>query len=94
MSCGGGCMDRGVVIGGLLICASFLLAISLNRSAEAPAHTDAVGSPVAVRCGDARPDIEGAGEARTRFHDDPGEGCDLRVDEIPATPDSAGSPIP
>ena len=44
-------MERGVVVGGLMICGSFLLAAMLNRSAmeEAPAPTTtspAVVSPV------------------------------------------------
>jgi len=35
MSCGR--MDRGVIVGGVLICASFLIALLLNRSVQAPA---------------------------------------------------------
>jgi hypothetical protein len=36
-------MDRGIVVGGVLIGASFLLAVTLNRSAEKP-----VPAPAAV----------------------------------------------
>ena len=44
-------MERGVVVGGLLICGSFLLAVSLNRSAveELPADdSGAVQAPVSA----------------------------------------------
>ncbi len=41
-------MDRGVVIGGVLICASFLLAVALNRSADAPIRPGKAEEPAAV----------------------------------------------
>lgn len=41
-------MDRGVVIGGVLICASFLLAVALNRSADAPIRPSPAEEPAAV----------------------------------------------
>jgi hypothetical protein len=41
-------MDRGVVIGGVLICASFLLAVVLNRSADAPIRPSPAEEPAAV----------------------------------------------
>jgi hypothetical protein len=42
-------MERGVVVGGLMICGSFLLAASLNRSAVnevAPAEPAAAQAPI------------------------------------------------
>lgn len=42
-------MERGVVVGGLMICGSFLLAASLNRSAvkeTPPAEQPAVAAPI------------------------------------------------
>jgi len=42
-------MERGVVVGGLMICGSFLLAASLNRSAveeRSPAEPAAVPAPI------------------------------------------------
>jgi hypothetical protein len=42
-------MERGVVVGGLMICGSFLLAASLNRSAveeTSPAEPAAVPAPI------------------------------------------------
>jgi len=42
-------MERGVVVGGLMICGSFLLAASLNRSAvkeTPPAEQGAVAAPM------------------------------------------------
>lgn len=48
-------MERGVVVGGLMICGSFLLAASLNRSAvkeipraEPPAAEAQIASPLPV----------------------------------------------
>lgn len=43
-------MERGVVVGGLMICGSFLLAAMLNRSAmeEVPAPPPAVVQPLAT----------------------------------------------
>ena len=40
-------MERGVVVGGLMICGSFLLAVSLNRSAVREA---ALEEPKPVAC--------------------------------------------
>lgn len=61
-------MERGVVVGGLMICGSFLLAAMLNRSAmeEAPAPAPAIVQPVvtpgATDCAEvnARIDANGA----------------------------------
>jgi hypothetical protein len=41
-------MERGVVVGGLMICGSFLLAASLNRSAvkETPPAAPAAAAPI------------------------------------------------
>jgi hypothetical protein len=56
-------MERGVVVGGLMICGSFLLAASLNRSAvneTSPAEPAAAEAPMApplpaVHVGDSKP---------------------------------------
>jgi hypothetical protein len=52
-------MDRGVVIGGVLICASFLLAVALNRSADAPIRPSPAEEPAAVeaRCAEDVPRV-------------------------------------
>ena len=59
-------MERGVVVGGLMICGSFLLAAMLNRSAmeEVPAPVpppvavQPLATPNAADCADASPGAE------------------------------------
>jgi hypothetical protein len=47
-------MDRGVIVGGGLMAASFLVAVMLNRSAhEEPPRAEAVRQPPAQVCEDA-----------------------------------------
>jgi len=57
-------VERGVVLGGLMICGSFLLAVMLNRSAmeevPAPAPAPLVVQPVAT------PSVTDCAEANTR----------------------------
>jgi hypothetical protein len=55
-------MNRGVIVGGGLMAASFLVAVMLNRSAheEAP-PAEAARPPV---CANAGPDLPGAAPAR------------------------------
>jgi hypothetical protein len=52
-------MDRGVVVGGVLICASFLLAVVLNRSADTPIRPAQSEEPTAIeaRCAEDVPEV-------------------------------------
>lgn len=58
-------MNRGVIVGGGLMAASFLVAIMLNRSAheEAP-PAEAARQPTARVCANAGPELPGAAPAR------------------------------
>ncbi|MBL8267752.1 hypothetical protein [Steroidobacter sp.] len=63
-------MERGVVVGGLMICGSFLLAAMLNRSAmeelpatALPVPTEVLPTPVIVP--EAAPGLAGCGEVES-----------------------------
>ena len=64
-------MERGVVIGGLMICGSFLLAAMLNRSAmeeppaavPRPAAVQPLATPSSTDCAEVSPRAEAKGPA-------------------------------